>query len=828
MGTGEIMAQAAALAEAANFLNDSTSVIQLNRMVESLRNGNLFVSVMGQFSAGKSRLINNLLGKKVLPVHITETTALITMISYSEDEHAELLMSDSSIKRYSLEEALDLWQSGKASPELEKADTLHLFVDNALLKNGLIIADTPGINTMIKRHVELSANIVGNSDTVLYVMGKSITETDVNFVNSIRENGVGVTFVRTHMDELKSAEEDANSTVAKERTALEEYTDNGIFFVSNEESCKYFYSNIDDLRDWITNKLANNVEAAVNKTAKARIAFLAEKFDKLLLEKKAALEALVNGKKDEFYSQKSKIESALEGMENILNSNKKRLKEKMEQTKRQAETNTRDNCEIVAKNAGREIQKVSGTEYYDYIERAQSLVNKSCAELRKTYLNHFEKVITDNNVELGKALSGKEGVINIKVEVPETLENARYEFSEIAEERAALTALCDDIQAELKALSDESESTAAEEQELEKRKQKLAAALEKADKALNEYPDYEEQYVEVQQATHGAEKGWRIAGKVLDLAAFFIPGDVMLKGVGKVLGAGSKVLKTGGKAAKVVTEASQLAKTAKAIDTAADTTKVINTLSKVVSSKNEIKSLEKRLKNQAKESSKAAVTLAKSFDKVRGDINDLKESEDKPTFFDYLTIEHWFGQIGKKFDKPQVLEVDRGYEKKYKHDKMLLQKQLEKAAYEESENTIRLLDIKDKKKKQELREEKLRKKLANNKAKFDELDRNEEIERRKAQEKAIKDYYSNETENKIREYCDFLMTNGSAEVDELINCYIGSYDYSICSQISKKRAELAELEKSYNNGSREKAERELADCRQHIKAVEDVLGSVNV
>ena len=47
------------LIEISEYLNDCESVIQLKRLEESLEEKSYILSVMGQFSAGKSRLINN-------------------------------------------------------------------------------------------------------------------------------------------------------------------------------------------------------------------------------------------------------------------------------------------------------------------------------------------------------------------------------------------------------------------------------------------------------------------------------------------------------------------------------------------------------------------------------------------------------------------------------------------------------------------------------------------------------------------------------------------------------------------------------------------------
>lgn len=246
---------------------------KLLRMQRALDKKEYLLTVMGQFSAGKSCLINNILGKKVLPVHITETTAAITFIRYGEEEYASLCYGDGTMEDISIEESLELLQSGGNSDRLFQIEQINIYVNNELLKNGLVIADTPGVNTIINKHIELPADIVEVADRVLYVMGKSVTDTDLNFINSILRSGVKILFVRTHMDELKNFEESAASTVSKEKAVLEKYTEDDMFFVSSQENDQY-YDEIKKSREYVFKNIAEDVEHALEKSVAENISLL--------------------------------------------------------------------------------------------------------------------------------------------------------------------------------------------------------------------------------------------------------------------------------------------------------------------------------------------------------------------------------------------------------------------------------------------------------------------------------------------------------------------------------------------------------------------------
>ncbi len=58
-------------------------------LLESVQKQQLFIPVVGNFSAGKSTLLNRFLEKSVLPTGITPETSLATELHYSANERIE-------------------------------------------------------------------------------------------------------------------------------------------------------------------------------------------------------------------------------------------------------------------------------------------------------------------------------------------------------------------------------------------------------------------------------------------------------------------------------------------------------------------------------------------------------------------------------------------------------------------------------------------------------------------------------------------------------------------------------------------------------------------
>ena len=72
--------------EIGEFLQDGIALEKLSRMREKLQEQHFYLPIVGQFSSGKSSLINNLIGRRILPTMLSETTAFTTFIYYGEKE----------------------------------------------------------------------------------------------------------------------------------------------------------------------------------------------------------------------------------------------------------------------------------------------------------------------------------------------------------------------------------------------------------------------------------------------------------------------------------------------------------------------------------------------------------------------------------------------------------------------------------------------------------------------------------------------------------------------------------------------------------------------
>ncbi len=777
------------LIEISGFLRQTEIGEKLLNMKNALEKGECILAVMGQFSAGKSYLINNIIGKTILPVHITETTAAITLIRYGVKEYALLEYIDGRCEEITIEQSLDLWQSGDNNDKLQSVANITVFVDSSLLKNGLVIADTPGINTIISRHMELTYQIIKSSDRVLYVMGKSTTESDLEFAQRISDSGTEIIFIRTHMDDLKESEEKIEDTIEKETKVLKPYTEDKMFFLSNFADSPY-YSGVTDLREFLTDTLANDVRGSLEKAVNVGILRATKKLKDCLEERLENLEMLLSNNKAEYDRCRTETEAQLQQMEQILENNKKQLSKKYDRTKQSADNDLENTKVLVIKKIRANILEADENEPEKYREIAEHYIKNGMLSLQTDYMVRFELLLKENSNNLSKQISEIEMFAQIDSDIPDNFETSGVQSMQIAENLENLMNLQNTLDSEIDKLEqknlEDSQRAVAVNEQLEE----LRGVSDEIKRQLADYPEYEERYIVLQEANRKNEHRWRNIGSVLDWATIFIPGKGWQT-------AALKVLKTATNGAKFV-----------------KATKIVEGLTKAT----------KKVENATK--------AIESFDKVTDTVRGAKQlmgssepenSERKPSLLDYLSIEYYFGKIGKHFDSPEIKEIDLEYEQEYNKGKKDIQMRLAKIVNEEYKKRVEMQEIKEEQKQRELKRKLIEEK--HKQAEKEERELKERLKQSKDKEKQekLKEFYCNLAEKRIEEFCKHLREDVFEEIDEKVTKYIRDYDFNIVTEITSKRNELKALVEKFESPDKVAIENEVIVCREYSSFLDEVL-----
>jgi GTPase SAR1 family protein len=169
-----------ALAAAESTLRASGEVEHANQMAKragELPTSEIRIVVFGEFSRGKSTLINALLGRRVLQAKAMPTTGHVTRIVYDKDERVRALMRDGETHTCTLDDlgsftTLDLDRNAR-----EDVETIEVAVNCPLLRDKVVFIDTPGVCDA-GAQTERARAAIASADLVLLVLHASQLLTD--------------------------------------------------------------------------------------------------------------------------------------------------------------------------------------------------------------------------------------------------------------------------------------------------------------------------------------------------------------------------------------------------------------------------------------------------------------------------------------------------------------------------------------------------------------------------------------------------------------------------------------------------------------------------
>ncbi len=126
----------------------------------------LIVPVVGSFSAGKSSLINALIGEPLLPVAITPETALPTELRFAEKEWLQAVRSDGKEERRLVSELRAVQE------RTSEYALIRLYLNRERLRElePLILVDMPGFNSPLDQHSKAIDRYLARGAHYLFVM----------------------------------------------------------------------------------------------------------------------------------------------------------------------------------------------------------------------------------------------------------------------------------------------------------------------------------------------------------------------------------------------------------------------------------------------------------------------------------------------------------------------------------------------------------------------------------------------------------------------------------------------------------------------------------
>ena len=163
------------------------------------------VAVVGEFKQGKSSLVNGLLGQPVCPVDDDLATSAITLVRYGEQPGAVVRRKEegNAVAGPIPLNELRSWVSEMGNPGNEKGvERVEITVPSAILRQGLVIVDTPGMGGLGAGHAAATLAFLPFSDGLILVSDASseLSGPEIEFLRRAVELCPTVLFAQTKID----------------------------------------------------------------------------------------------------------------------------------------------------------------------------------------------------------------------------------------------------------------------------------------------------------------------------------------------------------------------------------------------------------------------------------------------------------------------------------------------------------------------------------------------------------------------------------------------------------------------------------------------------
>jgi len=163
---------------------------EIRRLLARLAEDRFNLAVVGQFSRGKSSLMNAILGAPKLPTGVLPLTSVITTVTYGEKERV-LLQREG----WTLPQEIPLKQLADSvtqdtNPSNEKRVTLaEIQLPNEMLRLGIHFIDTPGVASTVAANSRTTREFLPEVDAAIVVTSfeSPMTDAEVEFLRDVRQ-----------------------------------------------------------------------------------------------------------------------------------------------------------------------------------------------------------------------------------------------------------------------------------------------------------------------------------------------------------------------------------------------------------------------------------------------------------------------------------------------------------------------------------------------------------------------------------------------------------------------------------------------------------------
>ncbi|MFC4322730.1 dynamin family protein [Litchfieldia salsa] len=367
--------------------DDQEHAKKMIQLIKKLNQSQFMIGFCGHFSAGKSSMINELIGEELLPSSPIPTSANLVMVK-SGRAYARVYYKNNEIIEYPAPYNYDVIKEYcKDGEEIESLEISH---ETRVLKEGITIMDTPGIDSTDDAHRVATESALHLADLLFYVMDYNHVQSELNFqfTKEMTDRNKTIYLIINQIDKHQETELSFESFQQSVEQGFNDYQvfPDGIFYTSLRAD-EHPFNQLSEVKKLINEKIIQKDELLFNSIINSTHQIIEEHLietNQIKSSEKEKLEDLISSLSD---NERQIIPNQVKDLEGKLR--------ELDAKRDQARTNFMEGFNKVLHNAylmpfsTRELAK-------SYIESCQEefkvgfLFSKSKTDQeRQTRLNHF-------------------------------------------------------------------------------------------------------------------------------------------------------------------------------------------------------------------------------------------------------------------------------------------------------------------------------------------------------------------------------------------------------------------------------------------------------
>ncbi|NMH70452.1 hypothetical protein HF072_16850 [Bacillus sp. RO3] len=316
---------------------DEERAAKIERLAEKLHKDELILAFCGHFSAGKSTMINHLMGEEILPSSPIPTSANLVKVHHANEDFAKIHYHHSQPvyfeAPYDFSTIKDFCKNG------EEVYSVEIGRSKSKMPEGVSVLDTPGVDSTDDAHRLSTESAIHLADSVYYVMDYNHVQSQVNFefTKEMVRHGVKLYLIVNQIDKHQDEElafSDFKESVRSSFAAWGVVPD-GMYFTSLKEP-DHRHNDIEKLQSLIEEQVKQkselieaSAESAISQLRSEHEKWYEEELDKIEEKGRAYLT------EDEWASKESLLETERRLIDALAKNDVKSIKEHFEEERKE-------------------------------------------------------------------------------------------------------------------------------------------------------------------------------------------------------------------------------------------------------------------------------------------------------------------------------------------------------------------------------------------------------------------------------------------------------------------------------------------------------------